>query len=1346
MAKLQEDKTEEIKTLFKKYLAWNMTPLSYNSSIKVLRIMGITSDAACKQLLKSMQVNDNLLINNNLYYLSDKVCYLLPSDNLHYLWLLSNEPELDLKKYGFESGYTINYLSSFRSTLLQWAATGTLDDEIIKSWPVDKYTLTLFRAMAYSEEWGYLYPRLSVDVLFTIIDEDSIGWHLWLNKAFEYDIERIYIKNDSMPAEVKAYFKESYSFCEYVLSGRINEIPENVSTRYADGMCAHALHAQYHGDYSLAIKLYQQALKCLQTKLLFVSPFYSMMYVVALMREGSDASKKKLEGLLKKKQIREEKQWLPAFLMILIALGKETKETLLWVERNYIYLPNMIKALLSLILEHYKLNEKINIDHQQIEKMLEDDYYKALQLEYSSDFATFIPKRQQLKEEMGVEPLLPHFTKLEEWELALNKLTDITKRLIDGSSAQITSGGEAQTRIVYNITSYGHIIPRLQKSKDGITWTKGRNISLATFQQNLVEGMSEMDKSIAACVKRFNGGYSYGDYYELGGAKAISLLAGYPLVFMEENPDIPVVITKEELQLVVTKQKNGYLINSNVEQQPGNASLIIKKENDQLYRIIELNRDQRAILEIFKTNNLFPLKAKEKLADLVGKLGKSMTIHSDLIRKKEDLKQIKGDSLITVQLMPLGDGIKVELFVKPFTDQPPYCKAGEGVGSVIGTVKGKRVQAVRNLEKEKENYAAVNQILQRVSGDFTIMDVAYFEDYYQCLELIEELRTQTGISRTEWPEGAKLSVKAAADFPQLKLSAKGVGYWFEIDGELDIADGVRMKISELLQKVRESKGRFIALGDSEFLALSNQLRRKLQELDGVLMSDKSMKISSFNSTLLSDLEQQGVALKKDRKFKELQQKIEQSGTIQATVPATLQTELRDYQMDGFQWLSRLAHWGAGACLADDMGLGKTIQAIALMLSRAKVGATLVVAPASVLLNWQNEINRFAPSLTCKVLHDNCGDREKMVQEAGAYDILLTTYGLLNAEVVLLSGKPWNIIVLDEAHTIKNKDTKMSKAAMQLNGDFRLLLTGTPIQNHLSEIWNLFQFANPGLLGTFQHFNEKFILPIEKTGDKQRQKQLKKMLQPFLLRRTKTEVLDELPSKTEIVQKVELSVEEMALYENLREQAIANIEEGSVSSIQTMAEITRLRQAACHPSLVDSKLKLASSKTKVFLDLVDELVGNNHRALVFSQFTSHLALIRQELDAREVSYLYLDGSTPVHEREKLVSRFQQGEGCLFLISLKAGGTGLNLTAADYVIHLDPWWNPAVEDQASDRAYRIGQTRPVTIYRLIASNTIEEKIVVLHQSKKSLADSLLDGSNMAHKLTKEEMLELLRGGIQ
>lgn len=323
---------------------------------------------------------------------------------------------------------------------------------------------------------------------------------------------------------------------------------------------------------------------------------------------------------------------------------------------------------------------------------------------------------------------------------------------------------------------------------------------------------------------------------------------------------------------------------------------------------------------------------------------------------------------------------------------------------------------------------------------------------------------------------------------------------------------------------------------------------------------------------------------------------------------------------------------------------------------------------------------------------------------------------------------------------------MSKAAMNLKGDFKVILTGTPLQNHLGEIWNLFQFINPGLLGTFGHFTDNYITPIVKNDDKQRQKQLKNRLLPFMLRRTKNDVLDELPEKTEIVLDVNLTEEEEAFYENMRRVAVEKVKESDNAGIQTLAEITRLRQAACNVKLIDRELNLTSSKTETFMELVNELRTNNHRALVFSQFTSHLALIIKRLEEENIKFLYLDGSTPVKERERLVKAFQKSEDIpLFLISMKAGGLGLNLTAADYIIHLDPWWNPAVEDQASDRAYRMGQTRPVTVYRLISKNTIEEKIIRLHQTKKSLADALLDGSDMSHKLTKEEMLELLGAKI-
>ena len=307
--------------------------------------------------------------------------------------------------------------------------------------------------------------------------------------------------------------------------------------------------------------------------------------------------------------------------------------------------------------------------------------------------------------------------------------------------------------------------------------------------------------------------------------------------------------------------------------------------------------------------------------------------------------------------------------------------------------------------------------------------------------------------------------------------------------------------------------------------------------------------------------------------------------------------------------------------------------------------------------------------------------------------------------------------------------------------YLFVFTGTPLQNHLAEIWALFEIAVPGLLGSFNRFTDRFVLPIERDKDREQQRLLKRLVSPFILRRTKTDVLNELPEKTEMTVKVELAAEEKALYEELREETQVSLENGEINAMQALTSLMRLRQAACSAELIDPALTIPSSKTQAFLKLADELIENRHRALVFSQFTSHLALIRRALDEKGIKYLYLDGSMSPAQRMKLVEAFENGEMPLFLISLKAGGTGLNLTAADYVIHMDPWWNPAIENQASDRAYRIGQERPVTIYRLIAAGTVEEKILKLHATKKSLADALLEGTEMSSRLGREEIMELL-----
>ena len=357
--------------------------------------------------------------------------------------------------------------------------------------------------------------------------------------------------------------------------------------------------------------------------------------------------------------------------------------------------------------------------------------------------------------------------------------------------------------------------------------------------------------------------------------------------------------------------------------------------------------------------------------------------------------------------------------------------------------------------------------------------------------------------------------------------------------------------------------------------------------------------------------------------------------------------------------------------------------------------------------------------------------------------MLTTYGLFVTESSDLLAKKWNTVCLDEAHVIKNRETKTSGSVMKLQAKNRIILTGTPVQNHLGELWNLYQFINPGLLGSYDQFQKKYIYPIELQQDKERSKQLKRIVQPFILRRTKQEVIEELPDKTEINMPVELSDDELAVYEVIRRRAkkLLDDEQGNSVSVNTLAEITRLRQAACSAQLTEKGWTGECSKINTLMTLLEEIIGGGNSVLVFSQFTSFLTLVRETLDKAKVDYIYLDGSVPMKQREKAVQSFQRGEHPVFLISLKAGGLGLNLTGANYVIHLDPWWNPAVEQQATDRAYRIGQQQNVTVYHLISQHTIEEKILRLHDTKRNLADALLEGTSESHKLTANDLLKLL-----
>jgi SNF2 family DNA or RNA helicase len=623
----------------------------------------------------------------------------------------------------------------------------------------------------------------------------------------------------------------------------------------------------------------------------------------------------------------------------------------------------------------------------------------------------------------------------------------------------------------------------------------------------------------------------------------------------------------------------------------------------------------------------------------------------------------------------------------------------------------------------------------------------HLENPEDCLEVMLELEALKDDIVLEWPEGVRFSVIGKATTDHFRLNIKQQKEWFVATGEICLDEKMVIDMQKLLALIDSSPGRFIEIQDGQVVALTNMFKKHLLELKQYsVQHKKGARFHPLAALVLEGITSEVGQLKSDQAWKDHVTSLKSKEIVTPQVPSTLQTDLRDYQILGYQWLWKLSQWGVGACLADDMGLGKTIQAMALLLQYASSGPSLVVAPTSVCLNWKSEMNRFAPTLNAVQL--GTGDRNKQIDKLTRFDVMLCSYGLLQQEQVadLLCRKQWNIIILDEAQAIKNNMTKRAKAAMELQGAFKLVMTGTPIENHLGELWSLSNFINPGFLGTRQQFEGKFALPIEKEKDPRIKHYLKKMIQPVVLRRTKSQVLDELPPRTEIDLPVKLSQEEMAFYEAIRLAALERITDAENDQrgsrhLKLLAEITKLRQACCSSTLVSQDIDLPSSKLSVFGEKLEELLENNHKTLVFSQFVSHLKIIRDYLDKNDVSYQYLDGQTPAKKRKSAIDAFQAGIGDVFLISLKAGGTGLNLTAADFVVHMDPWWNPAVEDQASDRAHRIGQKRPVTIYRLIAQNTIEEKIVALHRSKRDLADSLLDGSDISSKMATNELLKLI-----
>jgi superfamily II DNA or RNA helicase len=588
--------------------------------------------------------------------------------------------------------------------------------------------------------------------------------------------------------------------------------------------------------------------------------------------------------------------------------------------------------------------------------------------------------------------------------------------------------------------------------------------------------------------------------------------------------------------------------------------------------------------------------------------------------------------------------------------------------------------------------------------------------------------------------------------PKIRVNMSATN-WFELDADFKADDQ-----SVDLGAVRlwlESGRRYIALKDGSFAPADKDELQKaatLLEEAGALPGAKNTRLPLFHATALEQLANvDGVEF--DTKARKAMGELRELEAIPtAKPPESLNATLRHYQEAGLSWLWFLHRHGLSSVLADDMGLGKTIQALALLLkAKEEEGPvpSLVVAPTSVLANWEREIEKFTPKLSSLVWHGV--DRKESVGKLAGVDVVLTSYALLRRDLAELKNVKFRCVVLDEAQNIKNADSATAQASKSLTAETRLALTGTPLENRLGELWSLFDFLMPGFLGSSDDFHDRFEHPIAVQGDAQVRGRLRSRIKPFIMRRLKSEVAKDLPPKTETIAWCEMDPAQAALYKEVLTESRRKVEETikkagfNRSRISILAALMRLRQVCCDPRLLKLPPGTAlppSAKLERFMGLVEDLVEEGHRALVFSQFTEMLELLKEQADARGLKYMYLDGRTK--DRMKKVDAFNAPDGPpLFFISLKAGGTGLNLTAADYVIHYDPWWNPAVEDQATDRTHRIGQTKAVFSYKLITRGTVEEKIVSLQQRKRDLAAGILGSDEeVAKSLTEKDIEELFK----
>ncbi len=842
--------------------------------------------------------------------------------------------------------------------------------------------------------------------------------------------------------------------------------------------------------------------------------------------------------------------------------------------------------------------------------------------------------------------------------------------------------------------------------------------------------------------------------------RALGELVEHPRVFLQtgKTKPVPVAVHRGDLTLVVDRTDGGGLrlgfeaggiqigpaALHHAMQHASWADRVVLVDSDRnLVVVARCAPDAEALAErlMRRSIDLAP-EAADELQRRLPSLARLTPLRVD--------DTLRGDAvathLVLIVRLTLGAdrGVRVEIVAQPLPELPAL-PPGTGPSQLFAFREGEPIHCVRDLPRELTAAHRLSESLGLTEEELGMAPCTWrIDSLNNALDLVGRLQLlATDGVRVEWVDDRRLGVIGGGGPGQLSLQISSRSDWFRLSGGLEI-DGQSVPLGALLQAIRDGQ-RYVQIDGDRFLALSETLRTALRPV--AVAASKEGDISPFAASLLEGLEADGATLDAPTEWLKLRERIDEAATLDVAIPDGFVGELRSYQLEGFRWLAGLAHWGGGACLADDMGLGKTVQALALLQHRCAGGPALVVAPTSVGFNWVRECERFTPELR-PILFRGKAHLDRL-EGLGPGDVVITSYDLLVRYEDEISKLPLATLVLDEAQAIKNSETRRAQVAHRLKADFRIALTGTPVENRAGELWSIFRVIVPGLLGTAADFRERFALPIERDNDPDARTTLARLVRPFVLRRLKRNVERELPERTDITMLVPLSAGERQLYEEVRRAAATDLlratdEPSGRRRFRVLAALTRLRQLACHPNLVHPRSTVRSSKLDALVELVTELRDEGHRALVFSQFTSLLAFVKVALDEAGVTYRYLDGGLAETARRREVDAFQAGEGDVFLLSLKAGGTGLNLTAADYVIHLDPWWNPAVEDQATDRAHRIGQTRAVTAYRLVAEGTVEENILVMHAEKRELVAALLEGTDSAKALSTDELFALVLGG--